>query len=395
MNSLTRIYLPFLLLGITLYSCGGKQAGDSAEQEAPVQKDTVAASVNKVSFTSEQYKLADIQTGQIEQRNLSSIIKLNGVIDVEPSSTASVSAPLGGYIRTAGLLPGEFVKKGQILARLENPEFISMQQEYLESIGKQEYLEQEYKRQQVLRQEDVNATKTFQQVSSDYKVIRAKIAGLEQQMLLAGLNSNAVKRSGQIVRTASLYAPISGYIKTSNVNIGKYAAPTDILFEIAGRDDLHLSLNAFERDMVKLRIGQNVKFSLASENNYDRTAKVFLIGQAAGENKQIPVHCHFSRQPGLVAGMYVKAWIETGTEKQSSVPTDAVVQLNGKDYVIVQTAQSDKGYEFTLEEVRKGVEQEGYTAISVSPGFDTATSRIVIKNAYAILSALKNAEEEE
>jgi cobalt-zinc-cadmium efflux system membrane fusion protein len=63
----------------------------------------------------------------------------------------------------------------------------------LESIGRLEYLSQEYKRQQELRNEDVNAAKTFQQVSSDYNVMKARIAGLEQQMALIGISSNALK----------------------------------------------------------------------------------------------------------------------------------------------------------------------------------------------------------
>ncbi|STC93782.1 efflux RND transporter periplasmic adaptor subunit [Chryseobacterium carnipullorum] len=316
MNSSFKKYIPFLLIVvITVLSCKD-QKETATEQAVTENKTDTASQVKQITFTPDQYKLSDIQTGTIELRNLSNIIKLTGAIEAEPNSVATVSAPLGGYIKSAGLLPGQFVKKGQQLATLENPEFISIQQEYLESIGRLEYLSQEYKRQQDLRNEDINAAKTYQQVSSDFKVMKARISGLEQQMALIGISTASLKRSNKISRTAGIYAPISGYIKNSNTNIGKYASPTDILFEITGTNDLHLALNAFEKDLGKIQVGQTVRFSLSNENDYKHTGKVFLVGQAADDKKMIPVHCHFTKDVKLLPGMYVKAWVETGTDEK-------------------------------------------------------------------------------
>ncbi|MFN8414843.1 MAG: efflux RND transporter periplasmic adaptor subunit [Cytophagaceae bacterium] len=387
-------YIPLLFIVMVLVtSCKDNKEVNAGEKEVSEQSDSAA--VKHVAFTHDQYKLSEIQTGVIVSRNLSNIIKMTGMIDAEPGSVASVSAPLGGYIKTAGLLPGLQVKKGQLLATLENPEFITMQQEYLESIGRLEFLEAEYKRQQTLRNEDVNSTKTLQQASSDYKVLNAKISGLEQQLAMVGIDSEELKKSNRISRTANIYAPIAGYIKTSNVSIGKYVAPTDVLFEIMATNDLHLALNAFEKDLGKIRVGQTVKFSLTNENKYDRTAKVFLVGQAANENKMIPVHCHFAQEAGLLPGMYVKAWIETGTEQMSAVPSDAIVQLEGLDYIVAQTNESKDSYTFQLIRVTKGVEQEGYTAIELPETVNAEQIKVVTKNAYTVLSAIKNAEEEE
>lgn len=395
MNSSFKKYIPFLLIVvITVLSCKD-QKETAAEQAVTENKTDTASQVKQITFTPDQYKLSDIQTGTIELRNLSNIIKLTGAIEAEPNSVATVSAPLGGYIKSAGLLPGQFVKKGQQLATLENPEFISIQQEYLESIGRLEYLSQEYKRQQDLRNEDINAAKTYQQVSSDFKVMKARISGLEQQMALIGISTASLKRSNKISRTAGIYAPISGYIKNSNTNIGKYASPTDILFEITGTNDLHLALNAFEKDLGKIQVGQTVRFSLSNENDYKHTGKVFLVGQAADDKKMIPVHCHFTKDVKLLPGMYVKAWVETGTDEKNAVPNDALVQLEGVDYIIAQTNEGKNGYTFQLIQVAKGIEQEGYTGIELPSTANPQQIKIVTKNAYTILSAIKNAEEEE
>lgn len=395
MNKSFKKYIPlFLSAAIAVASCSDKKEPVAEEPQQKTAAGT-ASEEKQVVFTDAQYKLSEIETGSIEFRNLSNIIKLTGSIDAEPNNVATVSAPLGGYLKTAGKLPGELVKKGQLLAVLENPEFISIQQEYLESTARMEYLSQEFKRQQELRKEDINAAKTFQQVSSEYKMMKAKISGLEQQIALLGLSSASLKSSNKISRTANIYSPITGYIKTSSVNIGKYAAPTDILFEIVGNSDLHLALNAFEKDLGKIKPGQTVKFSLSNENNYQHTGKVFLVGQAADDKKMIPVHCHFTQDSKLLPGMYVKAWVETGTEKKNAVPNDAVVQLAGVDYLIALAGQDKAGYKFTLVQMAKGAQQEGYTAVELPQGTDAGQLKIVTKNAYTILSALRNAEEEE
>lgn len=386
-----------LVLGLVCATgCGEKARETSSTADTPARPtDSIAAATPTVTFSTEQYRLAGIELGTIQSRNLSSVISLNGVIDVEPSSTAVVSAPMGGYVRSAGLLPGARVTQGQVLATLANPEFTQLQQEYLESKGRMAFLEQEYARQQRLRREDVNSAKTFEQVASDHAVMRARIAGLEQKMQLAGIPKTAVD-SGKISPMANLYAPIAGFIKSSNVNLGKYVAPTDVLFEIVNTSDLHLMLNVYERDLERVRVGQTVKFGTADERTLDRTAKIFLVGQATGNDRVFPVHGRMTTQStrGLLPGMYVRAWIEVGTQTMPAVPVSAVVQFEGKDFIVLETGQSATEHSFRLQQIRRETEQGGYVGIVLPDGFDAQSARVVVGNAFAILAAIKNAQEE-
>ncbi|MEH6765187.1 MAG: efflux RND transporter periplasmic adaptor subunit [Aequorivita antarctica] len=393
----TKISL-LILSTLLMVACGNKDSekAESSEESSMKEEQPVATGTKQITFTKDQYNLAGIETGAIEMRNLSNIIKLNGTIDVEPESMAYVSAPLGGYLKTAGRLPGEAIKKGQVLATIENPEFIQIQQGYLESLSRLQFLEEEFNRQKKLREEDINSAKTFQQVSSDYKITQGRVKAYEQQLALAGISRSSVQ-NGNITRTANLYAPISGFIKASNVNIGDYVSPQDVLFELVDLNDIHLALNAFERDLEKLEIGQTVKFSLSDDNTFNRTAEVFLIGKATGSDRMTPVHCHINKEneKGLLPGMYVKAWVESGTNKQNAIPSEAIVQYEGKEFVILQTEETENGYTFKLEQVKKGIEQEGYTAITFAEGATVQNFKPVVKNAYSILSALRNSEEEE
>ncbi len=387
----------FILLTLFMLACGDMESKkvDFSNTALVNEEQSTSSGSKQIIFTKDQYNLAGIETGEIEIRNLSNIIKLNGVIEVEPKSMAKVSAPLGGYVKTAGLLPGEEIKKGQVLATIENPEFITIQQEYLESLTDLEFLEKEYQRQKKLRDEDINSAKIFQQVYSDYKTTQGKVKAFEQQLALIGISKGSVK-NGIITRTANLYAPISGFVKTSNTSIGDYVSPKDVLFELLNLDDVHLALNAFEKDMGKIEMGQRVRFSLANDNMFNRTAEVFLIGKASDTDRIIPVHCHINKedQKSLLPGMYVKAWIESGTNKLNAIPSEAIIQYEGKDFIILQVEEKESGYTFRLEQVKKGIEQEGYTALTFAGSTTINNVKPVVKNAYSILSALINSEEE-
>lgn len=389
-----RLFLVSLLALGLLAACDNKQentGGDTAKRDST----EVNAPADQITFSKDQFTMAGIQTGKVESRNLNSIIKANGVIDVEPSSIVTISAPLGGYIKTAGLLPGQPIKKGQVIATLENPEFIDIQQQYLESSSRVTLLQQEFDRQQLLRKQDVNAAKTLQQVTSDLQVMKAKVSALDAKITMAGISKEALSE-GRIAPSGHLYSPISGYVRTSNINIGKYVNPTDVLFELAKNGELHLALNVFEKDIDQIRVGQTIRFGLGSEQQMNRTATVFLIGKATAEDRMIPIHCHMSKSSssGLLPGMYAKAWIERATDSVPVLPSEAIVQSEGKDYIFVQTALSDKGYTYKMVPVKRGIQQDNLTQVTL-PSTLAADAVIVVKGAYAVLSALINASEEE
>ncbi len=379
-------------MAVVVPACSSKKTEEKTEEKVAAKDSAVMKDV--VSLTTDQYKVAAIELGKVEMRNLSSVIKVNGTIDVPPQNVVSISAPLGGYVKSSGLLPGRAVRKGQVVAVIENAAFIDLQQDYLESKSRMIFLSQELERQKELRKEEVNAAKTLQQVSSEYNMMRAKISALEQKLSLIGISTKTVQ-AGRISKTSNLYSPINGYVTASNVNRGKYVQPSDVLFELANKSDMHLALNVFENDVRKINPGQPIRFALANETDYHREAKVFLIGKSTEEDGTIPVHCHLtvSNDPAMLPGMYVKAMIETRTEDVPALPVEAIVQSEGKDYIFIQTATAQNKTTFKMIPVVKGIEQEGFVAVTLPENFNISTSKIVIKGAYALLSAIKNVEE--
>jgi membrane fusion protein, heavy metal efflux system len=246
-----------LLLGMGACRSGNENEAEKA-QKAPVAKET-----NHIELTEAQFETAGIETGGFSVRKLSGTVAANGVIDIPPQNLVSISAPLGGFLRKSELLQGMKVRKGEVIAIIENPDFIPIQQDYLETRSKLEYAEQEYQRQSDLSKENVNAQKTLQQSASEMKMLRARIAGLKERVRTAGIDLVGLEK-GNIVSTAAIRSPISGSVTVVNVNLGKYVNPTDVMFEIVDTDHLHVELAVFEKDIPKIKLGQLVRFRVSN-----------------------------------------------------------------------------------------------------------------------------------
>lgn len=174
------VFAAFLFM---LNACsGGQKANSEAKEEENLPEDIV-------ELRADQIKLANIEFGAVEQRVMSRALKVNGLVSVSPQSMATVCMPMGGFVRATSVMPGKYgSQKGQLLATLENQEFVDIQLNYLEARNKLEFAEAEYNRHSELYKNDVYSTKNVQQVTSEYKSLKAQVKALEQKLLLIGIN---------------------------------------------------------------------------------------------------------------------------------------------------------------------------------------------------------------
>ncbi|WP_192811716.1 efflux RND transporter periplasmic adaptor subunit [Pontibacter sp. BAB1700] len=193
------IYLTGTLLFL---SCGSESEPTEVATEEHGEENP-----NEAELTEQQYRVAGIALGKPEMRNLSNTLTLTGKLDLPPQNMASVSAPLGGYVKSTELLEGMRVKKGQLIAKIENPEFVTLQQDYLDARSRLGFLELEYERQKELSAEQVTSAKTYQRTASEYKSVRAQVEGLGERLRIIGVNPASL-REGNISRILPIYAPI-------------------------------------------------------------------------------------------------------------------------------------------------------------------------------------------
>lgn len=355
------------------------------DQQSAVKTGVPAAAT--VQLTEEQVKNGGIVVQAVEKKDMQTLLKVNGTVDVAPQNVVSISMPLGGYLKSMKLLPGMQIRKGQVLAVLEDPQYIQLQQDFLVARSRLGFLEADFGRQKELNESKVNSDKTFQQVRSDYESQKVIVRSLAEKLQLIGL-APAKLNENNISRSINIHAPISGYIAKVNVNTGKYVSPTDILFELIDPADLHLSLTVFEKDMMHLAPGQKVSCYTAARPKDKYAAKVHLITRNIDEDRAGEVHCHFDQyNRQLLPGMFMNAEIELTNANVTAVPDDAVVKWENKHYIFTAEA----GNTYTMIPVETGAASGGFTEIrSPLPG-----KQVVIKNAYTLLMKLKNSSEEE
>lgn len=376
MNRLILIICTALLLS----SCKGKKE--------EVQKEEVTAKTenNRVTLTDAQYKNAGIEVGSVGNQNISSKLKVNGKIDVPPQNKISVSVPLGGYLKYTRLLPGMQVSKGQVIAVIEDPQYIQIQQDYLVAKAQYAYNNSEYNRQKQLNVSKATSDKVYEQTKSNYQTQNVLVKSLEQKLRLIGINPSTLTPNN-ISKTINIYSPINGFVSVVNVNIGKYVNPTEVLFELVNPTDIHLALNIYEKDIDQLSVGQKVITYTNTAPDKKYSASIILISKNISADNTIEVHCHFDHyDKELIPGMYMNADIEAHTSNGSVLPNDAVVRFENKNYIFEMKGKNI----FEMKEVKVGNSENGFTEILQN---DLANKKLVTKGAYNLLMSLKNVEE--
>ncbi|MEZ0609822.1 efflux RND transporter periplasmic adaptor subunit [Fibrella sp. WM1] len=387
------------LMVLFLTACGSEKTRNGPELAATADssaKDSTETGEVLVSLTQAQYTMAGIQLGQPSNRALSTVLKANGQIDVPASNLVSVSVPFGGYIRKIDLEPGQRVRKGQTLVVLENPDYIQLQQDYLDTKAKLDFADLDYARQEELSRENVSALKTFQQTRSNRQSLQAQLAAAAQRLTMLGISPTQLTPA-RLTRTVSVPAPASGYITNVPVNTGRFVNPADVLVEITNVEHLHVRLNIFEKDINQIRLGQAVRFGMGSDATPVHRADVFLIGKSLAPDRTIPVLAHPDElKPVFIPGGYVSAQIDVKTQSVPTLPETAIIGFGGKSYVYVLEKKEGQPttYQFRQVEVRTGVREAGYVAVSLPEAVDPAKTPVVLAGGYSLLSKLNNSEEE-
>jgi RND family efflux transporter MFP subunit len=385
---LSIIFIPVLM--IALVSCRDSKKPAEAAKAVEVLPEDI------VELRADQIKMAQIETAPIETRALSGTLKVSGTVDAAPQNMATVSMPMGGFVKSTSLLPGNAVQKGQTLAILENQDFVDIQQNFLEARNKLEYAEAEYNRHTELFKDDVYSRKNLQQVTTEYKNLKAQVKALEQKLAMIGINPKNFNEDN-ISSAVAVVSPISGYVKTVNINLGKFVAPSDVLFEIVNSDKLFLELTLFEKDADKVSTGQKIRFFINNETELHE-AVIYQTGKSINTDRTYKVYASVTGVcKNVLPGMYVNAVIESSSQKVTALPSEAIVSFDDKDYIFVFDKNKEEGgkpfTEYRMIEVHKGVSDNGYTEIILPEGFNVATAKVVVKGAYNLLSAKKNAGE--
>lgn len=365
-------------------SCSGSTADHGHETEgASEHPEPLAVAV----ISPEQMAAIDIAFGHIEHKDLTSTIRALGALRVPMSHRAKATPLYPGVIESLRVQMGDVVRKGQALATIGSPELIKLQEEYLSCTADLRQAEQELQRQQTLASGKAGVGRNLEQAETSLRSLQARSASLASQLRLVGISPTSLT-PGSIRSAITLTSPIDGTVSNIYASMGAFVDGSSPVLEVVDNNALHLDLQVFERDLPKIAVGQTIHFTLTNNPTSEYDAIVYSIGSAfEDESKSIAVHCKVEGdKQGLIDGMNITGVVSLGTDLKPVVPIGAIVEAEGKDYIIVETAlpteEDDHDHEseghahegahnhahesaraFRKVEVARGVTELGYTAI--------------------------------
>ncbi|WP_313385739.1 efflux RND transporter periplasmic adaptor subunit [Chishuiella sp.] len=352
-------YITFVsIITLLLFTNCRQKEVKEVEPKIEVKKDNhEEETITITTLTEEQMKAVGVTLGTIENRDLMATIKANGNLRVPNNSKASVTSIYGGVIKSLPVEIGDYIKKGQIVATISNPEFIQIQEQYLTVSSKITYAEQEYNRQTELFNNDAGAKKNLQSSTTELKSLKSQLASLKRQLQLMGINpakvSNKNFQSGLVITS-----PISGYVSNVIAQIGSYVDISSPIVELIDNNSIHLDLQVFEKDLLRMRVGQIVQFRLTNNPEIDYRAKVYSIGSSfSSDSKTISVHCDvIGSKQGLIDNMNITGIVGIDRSATPAVPNDAIVEADGKFYIFVQTNKKNEEHKTKDNEHDEGIE---------------------------------------
>jgi len=399
--------ISLILISLFAISCGKKEEQSKGEIETEQTEENHDEKPQTIAeLTEDQMKSVGVTLGTIEMKELTSTIKTNGLLRVPNNKKATVTSLYGGVIQTIKVQIGDFVKKGQVLATINNPEYIRLQEQYLTVNSRISFAEQEFRRQKELFDNDAGAKKNLQSADAELKSLRTQKSSLQKQLQLMGINSGKVS-NGNLRSGLVITAPISGTISNINAQIGSYVDVSSPVLDIIDNQSIHLDLQVFEKDLPKMKMGQTVHFKLTNNPETEYDAKIYSIGSSfENESKTISVHANVTgNREGLIDGMNITGIVSLDKSTTPAIPNEAIVEADGKYYVFVQTDKSVEKHEeknknsvrtinFEKIEIVKGSSDMGYTAIT-SVNTIKPDSKIVVKGAFFVNAKLSNSGEHE
>lgn len=214
-------------------------------------------------------------------------------------------------------------------------------------------LEADFERQKNLLDDDVASRKVFEEVKTAYLFGKARCSGLKKQLAMLGINTGQVE-STNFVSSVIIRAPVSGYVTLMELSKGEYLAPNDEVLEIIDSSGIYMALKVYEKDLAGMRQGLEVNFHAAGIDSLFQDARISLVVRKVQEgSRSVSVHAEIEGSPeGLLPGMFVDAVIMKEVGKMIALPDESIVEIEGRNWALMQKAEKDDAHAFEQEEVQ-------------------------------------------
>lgn len=378
-------------LGFSFLSQSKAETSESENQEEEID-------FQNIPLSEKQVKAVDLKMGEAQEREMDAMLHVNGSLVLRAQDMGNVSSLMGGIVKNVYVKEGQMVSRGQVVATIENTDVVTLQREYYTAYKESEMARLELDRQKTLASAGAGIKKTLQMSEKNYKVAQANLLGTGRQLQQMGISTKEVAK-GKFTTVFPLRAPISGTVSDMQASLGSYADMQTPLMKIRNNHAVECDLNVFEKDIAKVKVGDQVLVSLTNQPGVNVSGRVYGMNQYLNKGtKSVAVHVKLDAKRGakLFEGMYVSGQIATGRQLCMTLPDKAIVSADGKQYVFALNQQHSKGgtYSFSRHEVTTGVSNNGYTEVALCKHLKKG-QKIVTDNAFYLASLTGDHGEED
>ena len=378
-------------VGFSFLSQSKAETSESENQEEEID-------FQNIPLSEKQVKAVDLKMVEAQEGEMDAMLHVDGSLVLRAQDMGNVSSLMGGIVKNVYVKEGQMVSRGQVVATIENTDVVTLQREYYTAYKESEMARLELDRQKTLASAGAGIKKTLQMSEKNYKVAQANLLGTGRQLQQMGISTKEVAK-GKFTTVFPLRAPISGTVSDMQASLGSYADMQTPLMKIRNNHAVECNLNVFEKDIAKVKVGDQVLVSLTNQPGVNVSGRVYGMNQYLNKGtKSVAVHVKLDAKRGakLFEGMYVSGQIATGRQLCMTLPDKAIVSADGKQYVFALNQQHSKGgtYSFSRHEVTTGVSNNGYTEVALCKHLKKG-QKIVTDNAFYLASLTGDHGEED
>jgi cobalt-zinc-cadmium efflux system membrane fusion protein len=340
-----------------------------------------------VHLTEPSREVAGIQVEQVKPQECRSVLKAMGKVLAPQPQTAIVGHAFAARVAQVHVKIGDWVEKGQALVTLESHEVGAAKSDFFKATADLELAKLNFDREKRLLDSGIGVQKNFVAAEAEHKIAQANWEAAEKRLHVLGFTEEQVKEiteTHQINPTITLFAPIVGKVVANDAVLGALVDQSTEIMTITDPRLLWVDAEIYERDIAKVKVGQEVEVTVPAYPGETFHGAVSYIADIVNEEtRTITVRAEVGNEDArLKPGMFADVSILLNDGSQALVvPSAAVLEEGRQKIVFVKHDDS-----FKLREVETGIIQGDYRQIL--KGLE-ADEEVVTEGNHLLRSKLK------
>ncbi|MEK6545108.1 MAG: efflux RND transporter periplasmic adaptor subunit [Nitrospinota bacterium] len=269
-------------------------------------------------------KPINVQVQSVKNKSLRPFI--NAIGTLKPAEEVRISSEVDGILMDVSVDEGTIVSKGMPLASIDDADY-RLEVERVLAILKQaeanlSNTRLEYQRKDDLYKKGLISVQQFDDISTRLSLSEAEIERAKSSLSIAKQKLSKTK----------IYSPMLGVIKLKNVSSGDYIRNGTLIFEIIQTDPLKLNFTITETDVGKLKMGQDVLFSVYALPEKEFNGKLNIISPFLDEKtRTLQAEAVVPNSNNLLKpGFFANVILYTGSPKDIILVPDTSLIYEGE-----------------------------------------------------------------